>query len=499
MTKFASLLGRKPTWWPRRRQSSGCSGRAGQERARTRPGAVLSDRLAARRGKRGRPNLLIDAEHKITELDSIKTSLGRLVDPITRTLRAFEEAKNEKLSLQSVLNNTRIAYSKLREDLTSAEKKAATLDTECIRLREVLTVAQQTVTALEATKSEQSAELTARRGQITELQRIVQQQSTDLQATREESQHNTERAATADRKLAQLEAAVAAASQKFQLAEQERAAVQGLLDKALNDSAQLSRCLLDSDKALAATQVRLQKVETALAEAQSERIRLTTALEDANETQRKDAIAHSARFEALQARAQLSDKLLEESRQTLAARADEISAFDRRLTEATLTRGAIETKFGQIEARSRARRADQGARRGARHPGGTQCRADPRARHPRERLQSRAGEDPGAGRPGPADGRPDPRGARNHRAADRGAQGAAAARAARPLDGGRRTRGRPQGHRAAVARTLQHAIPAQRTAGDGAADAGAAGAERSLAVAAINMTPPGRPGGGFLC
>ena len=33
---------------------------------------------------------------------------------------------------------------------------------------------------------------------------------------------------------------------------------------------------------------------------------------------------------------------------------------------------------------------------------------------------------------------------------------------------------------------------------DGAADAGAAGAERSLAVAAINMTPPGRPGGVFL-
>ena len=68
-------------------------------------------------------NLLIDAEHKITELDSIKQSLGRLVDPVSKTLRAFEEAKNEKLSLQGVLNNTRIAYSKLREDLTTAEKQ----------------------------------------------------------------------------------------------------------------------------------------------------------------------------------------------------------------------------------------------------------------------------------------------------------------------------------------------------------------------------------------
>ncbi len=51
-----------------------------------------------------------------------------------------------------------------------------------------------------------------------------------------------------------------------------------------------------------------------------------------------------------QARSQLSDKLLEESRQTLAARAEEMGAFDRRLAEATLSRGAIETKLNQIEA-----------------------------------------------------------------------------------------------------------------------------------------------------
>ena len=349
MTKFASLLGRKPTLVAATPESPAAA--AAPDRNVLELDQELFFPIASQLGEENEVvrNLLIDAEHKITELDSIKTSLGRLVDPITKTLRAFEEAKNEKLSLQSVLNNTRIAYSKLREDLTSAERKAATLDSECIRLREVITVAQQTVTALEAAKSEQSAELTARRGQITELQRIVQQQSTDLQSTREESQRNAERAATADRKVAQLEAAVAAASQKFQLAEQERATVQGLLDKALNDLAQLSRRLLDSDKALAATQIRLQKVETALAETQSERTRLTTALEEVSETLRKETIAHSARFEALQARAQLSDKLLEESRQTLAARAGEISAFDRRLSEATLTRGAIETKFGQVE------------------------------------------------------------------------------------------------------------------------------------------------------
>ena len=123
-----------------------------------------------------------------------------------------------------------------------------------------------------------------------------------------------------------------------------------LLDKAPNDAAQMSRRLLDMDKAYVATQASLKRVATTLAEAQSERIRLTTALEDATETHRKDTIAQNARFEALQARSQLSDKLLEDSRQTLAARAEEMGAFDRRLAEATVSRGAIETKFNQIES-----------------------------------------------------------------------------------------------------------------------------------------------------
>ena len=346
MTKFTSLLGRKPTLVTETPQSPPAP-----------DGNVLElDQelffpIASQLGEENEVvrNLLIDAEHKITELESIKISLSRLVDPVSKTLRAFEEAKSEKLSLQSVLNNTRIAYSKLREDLTNAEKKAATLDTECIRLREVLTVAQQSLNALEATRAEQSAELTARRAQINEFQRLVQQQAIDLQITREESQRATERANLADKRMGQLEAETAAASQKAMLADQERSTVQSLRDKALNDAAQMLRRLLDMDKAYVTTQARLKKVETALAEAQSERIRLATALEDATETHRKETIAQNARFAALQARSQLSDKLLDESRQTLAARAEEMGAFGRRLAETTLSRGAIETKFNQIE------------------------------------------------------------------------------------------------------------------------------------------------------
>src|SRR5882757_10320748 len=77
-------------------------------------------------------NLLIDAEHKIGELELIKNSIGKLVDPVSKTLRAYEEAKSEKLSLQNVLNSTRVQQGKLRDDLAAAEKKAHNLNAECL-------------------------------------------------------------------------------------------------------------------------------------------------------------------------------------------------------------------------------------------------------------------------------------------------------------------------------------------------------------------------------
>ena len=51
-------------------------------------------------------NLLLDANAKISELDTIKAAVGKLVEPVSKTLRAFEAETSEKLSLQTVLNNT---------------------------------------------------------------------------------------------------------------------------------------------------------------------------------------------------------------------------------------------------------------------------------------------------------------------------------------------------------------------------------------------------------
>jgi chromosome segregation ATPase len=294
-------------------------------------------------------NLLIDAEHKMSELDGIKRSIGRLVDPVSKTLRAYEETKSEKLSLQNVLNHTRTAHAKLRDDFALAEKRAAALHAECGRLRDVLTVAQQNVAALENTKAEQSAHLNAQRSQLADLQQHLQQQSTDLQIARDESRRFAERIALADRRVVQLEADSDAARQRFLLAEQERGAVQAMLDKSLNDASQMSRKLLDTENALQTAQARLRRLETAFEETHAERLRLAAALDEATEAHRAESHAQNVRFEALQARSQMSDKLLEEARQTLVARAEEINSHERRVADAALSRTSVESKLCQVE------------------------------------------------------------------------------------------------------------------------------------------------------
>ena len=295
-------------------------------------------------------NLLIDAEHKIDELEVIKRSIGKLVDPVAKTLRAYEETKNEKLSLQNILNTTRIAHSKLRDDLTAAQKKAATYEAECTRLRDVLTVAQQSVTALEQAKSEHLAELTARRTHIAELQRLVQTQGTDLQLTRDENRRLGERIALADRKMVQLESEASTAQQKAMQAVQERITIQAALDKALSDFSQTACRLTDTERSLATTQSRLKVAETGLVEAQAERSQLAAALDDANQKLSEEANLHATRFESLQARAALTERLLEESRETLLARADEIRSFERQALEASTTQGDNSERLAQLDA-----------------------------------------------------------------------------------------------------------------------------------------------------
>src|SRR5690349_15803796 len=108
-------------------------------------------------------NLLLDANAKIGELDTIKNAVGKLVDPVSKALRAFEAEKSEKVSLQTVLNNTRAAYGKLRNEVADLEKRANFSEKECQALRQELATTQNLLRSLEATKAEIAIDIAARR------------------------------------------------------------------------------------------------------------------------------------------------------------------------------------------------------------------------------------------------------------------------------------------------------------------------------------------------
>jgi chromosome segregation protein len=217
-------------------------------------------------------------------------------------------------------------------------------------MQEDLSLAQQYVDTLEASKSEQSAELAAKAAEIADLQRRLHHDGTELQNTREENRRISERIIASDKAMVQLEAEVESSRQKATLAERERTTMQTSLDEALNEQSRMSRRLVEADNALTAATARLRQLETALTAAESDRGRLTEAIDEMKEKCQNEVNVQRMRFDALNARSSATERLLDEARQALTARADDIRSYERRIAEATLVRNMIEGKLGQIES-----------------------------------------------------------------------------------------------------------------------------------------------------
>jgi chromosome segregation ATPase len=294
-------------------------------------------------------NLLLDANAKIGELDGIKNAVGKLVDPVSKALRAFEAEKSEKISLQTVLNNTRTAYGKLRNEVAELEKKANLSEKECQALRQELTTTQNLLRTLEATKAEIAIDIAARRAQIVDLETRLAQETGEGKALREENRRLDERLSTADKRVMALESELNGARQRLLMLEDEKRAQQISLDKMSAESARVSRKLVETEASLTATQGRLRHVEGTVAELNTERSRLTAALDEANERHEHEVTTQRMRFDALQARASASEKLLGEAREHLLARADEIRTYDRRAGELALERDALQARVADLE------------------------------------------------------------------------------------------------------------------------------------------------------
>lgn len=295
-------------------------------------------------------NLLLDANTKINELDTIKNAVGKLVDPVSKALRGIEAERSEKVALQALLSNTRTAYGKLRNEVAELEKKATGAESECHALRQELATTQNLLKTAETTKAESAIDVAARRAQIVDLEARLAQETADAKNLREENSRLDERLQAAETRVITLESDLNATRQRLAMAEDERHTQQGQLERASTEAARLSRKLAEMEASLNAAQGRLRQVEANFAEASTERSRLAHALDEANERHEHASTSQRMRFEAMQARVHASEKLLGEAREHLLARAEEIRGYDRRLSELALERDGLQARASDLEA-----------------------------------------------------------------------------------------------------------------------------------------------------
>lgn len=294
-------------------------------------------------------NLLLNANHKISELDAIKDAVSKLVSPVSKALREFETEKADKINLQAALSNTRTAYGKLRNEVTDLEKKAAAAEREADQLRKDLSFAETAAKALETVRGELAVDIAQRRAQITDLEGRLNQETVETRALRDENERLKNRQATLDKHVGQVESEVNTLRQKLVLAEDEKRALQTAYEKSASDVQRLARKLAETENTLTATHSRLRNTENSLAEMTSERGRLSAALEEANERQSGELTKQQMRFDALQARGNATDRLLTEAREHLSARSEDVRMLERRLSETMLERDTLATRLSTTE------------------------------------------------------------------------------------------------------------------------------------------------------
>jgi chromosome segregation ATPase len=295
-------------------------------------------------------NMLLDANNKIGELDTIKAAVGKLVEPVGKALRDFEAEKTEKVGLQTVLNNTRTAYGKLRNEVGDLEKNLAASEHECQTLRQDLAAAQSLLHTLESTKTDFSIDIAAGRAHIADLESNLAQRTGECLALREENRRFDERLVAAEKRAIAIESDLAAARQRLLVTEDEKRAQQVMLDKAGTETARLSRKLTETEASFTAVQGRLRHAEASINEANIEHARLVTTIDEINERYERERSGQNMRFDSLQSRATTLEKVVVDARELLLARAEQIREYDRRNSEIASERDALHERVSNVQA-----------------------------------------------------------------------------------------------------------------------------------------------------
>ena len=293
-------------------------------------------------------NLLVDTGRRMGALDDLKDAFGKLVDPISKTLRTLEQEKSENVSLRGTLNEVRQSYETLRTEFNSLGQRAAGHETEIEKLRNELDIVQQQARSGEIAKAELTNDLSATRAKIADLERQIVQEVASTRLLTEENHTLSDHTTSADKRIVELEGENSLTRERLVLLENEKRSMQGSLEQLVTENSRLSRKVTETENALTSARAKIDNLEAALATSESERNRLTTAIDEGNERRQTESNTLTMRLEAMQSRATAAERLLGEVRQSLITRTEENRVSERKVVESTIARNATEKKIEQM-------------------------------------------------------------------------------------------------------------------------------------------------------
>src|SRR6202451_4168266 len=289
-------------------------------------------------------NLLIDVGRRIDALDDLRDIFGELVVPIGHALNTLEREALNNANLRNALEETSVGYEQLRAEVKDVRKRLATSQSECEHLNYELGLSQQAVGTLEAEKIELTGELEPARARIADLEGELARETTALRMLTEQKQALSKNSA-ADKRMAELEGLIGAASEKLTMGADENRSLQTSVDQLVEENSRLQRRVTDSEAAVEKALTQLSQMQAALRAAETERGRITAALAEANDKRQVETNTLSTRLEAMSSRAVTAEKLLAEVRGNLLSRTEDNNAAERKVVEATLVRNMAEKKL----------------------------------------------------------------------------------------------------------------------------------------------------------
>ena len=295
-------------------------------------------------------NLLVDTGRQVGALDDLKDAFGKLVDPINKTLRALEQEKADNVSLRGTLADLRGAtrrYAPNSMNSAAAMSRARPRSSGCATNWSWCSRARATP---RASRTELSDELSTVRGRVAELGRQLSLETSTARTLGRRKAFAVRAFELCRQAYRRAGGRLSVAKERLVLLENEKRSLQNSLEQLVADNSKLTRRVNESDNALANVRTRLEQAETSLATSETERNKLTAAVDEANERRQAEANTLNMRLEAMQSRATAAEKLLADVRQSLISRTEESRLSERKVVEATIAKNATEKKLEQLLA-----------------------------------------------------------------------------------------------------------------------------------------------------